>query len=505
MASRLVLSLEPFKNRRDPTCMAPPHAGGGWAQSPGAPPWVAAAAFAALAAVSWPFTVDDAFIAVRYAQRLAAGLGYTFSDGPPTDGVTGPLWLVPLWLSARVDLDPLAAGKALGAIAAALAVARVVARVRARSGGRVAAWITLLMCLTSLPLISWSVGGLETGLATLAITELALAVTAARPSCVRAALCISMLPWLRPELAPVALYLLGVLSLRVGRASAYVWAAGALSAALLCTFRVSLFGHVLPMSAAAKPPVFAHGLAYALRALLRVEHAIALLLVVLGRPFQRRVERVLLLGLGVHALAVVLAGGDWMPGFRLFAPLSPWAGWLVGSAFASAFLRRPRLALPLLLALLGLRATLLVGELQAAREAGARREAITPLFRERLRDVSGPIAALDIGLLGYVSEAPFLDLGGLTQPEVAYAPGGHLDKRIDSAWLRDKSPALLVLHSKDPPRVDQTGHVRWFRGYPVERRVLEMEWVLRGYRVDAVIAYAPDYHYLFLKKRPGNP
>jgi hypothetical protein len=252
--------------------------------------------------------------------------------------------------------------------------------------------------------------------------------------------------------------------------------------------------------------VFAHGLHYALRAALRAEHAIALGLVALGRPFRRSTERVLLLGLLVHGLAVVLAGGDWMPGFRLFAPVAPWAAWIVGSACASACLRRPRLAWPVLLALLALRSATLVGELQAAREAGARREAVAPLFRERLRDVSGPIAALDIGLLGCLSPGvAFLDLGGLTQPEVAYAPGGHLDKRIDSAWLRDKAPEIFVLHSKDPPRVDQTGHVRWFRGYPVERRVLEMEWVLRGYRVDAVIAYAPDYHYLILRKRSGNP
>ncbi|MBZ0115678.1 MAG: hypothetical protein K8H88_01695, partial [Sandaracinaceae bacterium] len=44
-----------------------------------------------VAALAWPFTIDDAFVTARYAERLARGQGYTMNDGPPTDGVTGPL------------------------------------------------------------------------------------------------------------------------------------------------------------------------------------------------------------------------------------------------------------------------------------------------------------------------------------------------------------------------------------------------------------------------------
>jgi hypothetical protein len=106
--------------------------------------------------------------------------------------------------------------------------------------------------------------------------------------------------------------------------------------------------------------------------------------------------------------------------------------------------------------------------------------------------------ALDVGALGDVTDNPIVDLGGLTEPRIAYAPGGHLDKRVSSAWLRAQSPALIVLHSSERPRIDAAGHVRWFRGFPVERRVLEMDWVLRGYQVRDVIAYARDYYYVLL-------
>jgi hypothetical protein len=52
-------------------------------------------AILAVGLCAWPYTVDDAFIVARYARRLADGRGYTFNLGPPSDGVTGPLWLLP--------------------------------------------------------------------------------------------------------------------------------------------------------------------------------------------------------------------------------------------------------------------------------------------------------------------------------------------------------------------------------------------------------------------------
>jgi len=42
--------------------------------------------------------------------------------------------------------------------------------------------------------------------------------------------------------------------------------------------------------------------------------------------------------------------------------------------------------------------------------------------------------------------------------------------------------------------------VRWFAGYPVERHVLSMPWIVRNYRAREVIAYDRDYFYVVLTR-----
>ena len=55
----------------------------------------------------------------------------------------------------------------------------------------------------------------------------------------------------------------------------------------------------------------------------------------------------------------------------------------------------------------------------------------------------GPVALLDVGAVGLACVTqPLLDLGGLTEPRVAYAPGPHLDKQLDAAWLAAR-PAIV--------------------------------------------------------------
>jgi hypothetical protein len=194
-----------------------------------------------------------------------------------------------------------------------------------------------------------------------------------------------------------------------------------------------------------------------------------------------------------------------MPGFRLFAPLAPLFAWLAADALARLARRWPVSSCSLLLLIFGLRVPVLAAELRRARDAGENRDVHGPTLARHASAARGPVLAVDVGILAYLSDADVVDLGGLTEPRIAYAPGGHLDKKLDGAWLRSLRPGLIVLHSKDPPHVDEAGHLRWFRGFPVERRVLGMEWVLRDYRVRDVIAYAPDYHYVLLVPRAGEP
>src|SRR5262245_60574303 len=162
-------------------------------------------AILAVGLCAWPYTVDDAFIVARYARRLALGQGYTFNPGPPTDGVTGPLWLLPGWLASLAGLDAVRAAKLAGLVCTALAGALLVQRLtRRRYGTRYACAAALLLaCQPTLG--AWGVAGLETGAATLAVTIAWLALSA-RPRVQRwtLAAALAVLPWLRPELTLVA-------------------------------------------------------------------------------------------------------------------------------------------------------------------------------------------------------------------------------------------------------------------------------------------------------------
>jgi hypothetical protein len=134
-----------------------------------------------------------------------------------------------------------------------------------------------------------------------------------------------------------------------------------------------------------------------------------------------------------------------------------------------------------------------IAELPAIRDAGAQRARLAPAICR-----PGAIAMIDVGWIGVACpQQEIIDLAGLTTPAVAYAPGGHLDKRIDEAWLRAQRPSALILHSRERPRVDEQDRLRWFAGYPVERRVLAFAFV-RAFRVREVLAYGPSYYYVVL-------
>jgi hypothetical protein len=434
-----------------------------------------------LSGLAWPFTVDDAFIAVRYAARLATGLGYTFSGGYASDGVTGPLWLLPLVAGARLGLPalqlvPLAKG--LSGAASLMAASWLVARAGRSARGAQAAWWVACLCASSLPYVAWSVAGLETGLAALLVSWLLIAVLDRRD--VQAGVAVALLAWLRPELALFA----GVLLAWSGSLRAVLLAVA--GAASLFAFRWVSFGHLLPMTLSAKPALLANGLAYLSAREPRVWAMALLLAIAVVRG--GRVTRVLAVALVAHALAVALAGGDWMPARRLFVPIVP--------AFAFAVARGLRgwryapVALGVVVAL-GVREQL--AELPVLREAGVQRARLAPMVCRQ-----GPIGMIDVGWIGVACpQQEIIDLAGLTTPAVAYAPGGHLDKRIDEAWLYGQRPSALVLHSRERPRVDAQGRLRWFAGYPVERRILSFEFV-RAFRVREVLEYGPSYFYVVL-------
>jgi hypothetical protein len=462
-------------------------------------------AVALVSAVSWPYTVDDAFIVARYATNLVAGHGYVFQPGAPvSDGVTGPLWLVPFVASAWAGLDPMWAGKLAGAACMAAAVALSVARLRRRAGGLLAAWSAVVLVSASPSFGTWGVAGLETGAAALLfVLASGAALDRPAPRAGLAGCAIGGLAWLRPEMALTCAALLACLLLRAPSKGRIAFGIAAAIAVALAAFRLGMFGAVLPLSFHAKPGPLAHGARYTLTGLVLATSVVGIALCALAARGGRADDRALLGVLGAHALALVLAGGDWMPGMRLWVPVLP--AYVALAAVGVARLARRRRGRSLAaLALLGacvVPAADLAVRVPELRAAGRSRDGAGVEVARWLRAHARRAALVDVGHLAYASGVEVVDLGGLTDASIARLPGGHLAKRIEEADLLAREPEAIVLHSATLPRVAADGGLIAFSGFPVEHRVAAMPRVRDAFRVARTVRYAPDYHYVLLSRR----
>ena len=453
---------------------------------------------------AWPYTVDDSYIVARYALRLTRGEGYTWNPGPATDGVTGPAWLLPGFLAAAGGYDPVIAAKVVGLCCAMLAAYACIVGEQERARGTYLAWIVALLLACQPSLGGSGSSGLETGAATLALTYAARAALAPKPRVLRLGIAIGLLAWLRPELAPASAVFLGSATFRVGARSVWLaWTIAALSAVLVCLFRFWISGSLLPMAWHAKAGSLQDGWSYALRAIPVLTGVTGVALAIAGAVLGQFRERARACALLAHCAAVVLAGGDWMPGFRLWVPLFPQYAALAAMG-GERLWRKGRGARVLcgtaLLIACGVPLLDLALRIPEWRAAGRSRETVGVEIARDLRALTKRVALVDIGFLGYASGVNTIDLAGLTDPAVAAFPGGHLNKRIPATWLQAQQPDALLLHSSLPPLAAADGRLERFMGYPVEQRIARLEWVMRQFRVARIYAYAPGYHYVLLRR-----
>ncbi len=470
-----------------------------------APVFFAAATVLAVGAAAWPFTVDDAFIVARHADHLARGSGWAMNPGVPSDGVTGPAWALPMALGSLLAVDPPTVAKGLGLACAALAAALAVAGAAGRSGGRLAGPIAAAVVAAQGNVHWWAVSGLETGLATLLVTAASLAAARPAPRGGVVGSCLLLLAWVRPEAVAVGAVILAALGLRDRRAALVALGLGVAGALSVVAFRLALFGHPFPLALDAKPADPSSGLSYALGGLAVVTGGLGMVPAAVAALRGQRRDRVLGAVVAAHVLSVVLAGGDWMPGFRLLVPILPVYAMLVGAGSVHLWRSRRRLrraaAAACVVVACAVPALDVAAQLPAIREAGERRQKVGRSLAAWLAEHADTVALVDVGYLSWASGVEVVDLGGLTDEAAARAPGGHVAKRVDPGWLAARDPDVIVLHSALPPRVDREGRLSSLAGFPVERRVAAMGWVRERFRVDHTVEYAPDYVYVVLVRR----
>ncbi|HVR18969.1 MAG TPA: hypothetical protein VMS65_04720 [Polyangiaceae bacterium] len=409
-----------------------------------------AAAFAALPSliVFRGFTVDDALVSARVASHLADGVGYRFNPtGPEVDAVT-PLGWAHLLAAAGpgTPLAMLERGRLLGALGWLAAVATLGALL-ARSGalGRRTALLLLALCA---PAAAWATSGMETGFVT-AFSTLALA---AGPG---GALAGGVAAALRPELAPYACVLAAGDALLVQdeprRRAGRVALALALSlgpALAVALVRSAWFGTPAPLALSAKPPDLLPGLGYALVAALGIPLVVVLVAPLALRRGGPKLWR-LTLAVAAHFAAVALAGGDWMPLFRLMIPVVP-ALLLAVAELAATASRRFYLARVAVAVAMSLWVAIL-GAWPARGVLADRLELIEHL-RLPLRDAR-VTATVDAGLVGASTEQALLDLAGVTDPTVARLSGGHTSKRVPEGLLESRGVDHAVFELAPGTRV----------------------------------------------------
>jgi hypothetical protein len=473
-------------------------------------PALAGLAVLAIALLSWPYAVDDAFVVARYAEHVASGVGWRMNAAdPPTDGVTGPLAIVPGLLAAMIGLDAALVGRVAGAACGALAAALACRAAARHALGGPTALTTGVLASCNATVGIWSGAGLETGMATLAATVAVLA-TIARPSPrgVTLGVAIAALAWLRPECAVLAAALLAACYLRDRRRAGIALALAIGGALGVVAFRLALFGAPLPLAWDAKPAEVGRGLEYAARGLFVTTGLGGVVLAWLG-AMRSRSLRLVGVALALHVVAVVLAGGDWMPGFRLLAPIVPSFALIagIGGARAIALARGPRrrVAIALVVFAIGIPGLDALVQIPRAREAGETRERIGPPLARELAELAGDgrVALVDVGYLPWRGGFDVVDLGGITDPTIGRLPGRHLDKEVEPALLAERGASVIVLRSFAPPRVGPSGDLEALAGEPVERRLAASAWVRESFRVLRVVPWSGSYHYVVLVR--GEP
>lgn len=454
-------------------------------------------------------TIDDAYISLRYARNLVHGDGLVFNPGERVEGYTNFLWVLVGALALVLRAPPEATLTAVSAVACGVLVVHTVRRAQALELGDDGAAALAPPGLVAGALLATCTGlalHVNGGLESVAYAALlTLAGSALVDGRARAFAALTSLAFLtRPEGA-----LLGLLGtpwlLRASRDRARTLrdtvGVFALILAPYLAWKLAYYGVLLPNTLRAKRPELAVGLRYVGWL---VAWAGALLgSVAVGAPSTLRVpaRRMYLAMWATHVAAVALQGGDWMDGYRLLLPSLPWLfialdGPLRGLVARPSSARRG----VALVALVGALGWWLMANVSSTR---ALREKVTrTLLRDELRSALAyeivaqgyrSVATFDIGFTGYVApRLRMVDLGGLTDADIALAPGTHWDREIPASLFLARAPDLTLITVSLAAR-------RY--SYGVEQRIVEAPWFRRSYRGLCAVNVAGLYGLLIYVRR----
>lgn len=433
---------------------------------------------------AWPYMADDAFISLRYAERLLQGQGLTWTDGERVEGYSNLLWILLTAIGGPITGDLVLNARLLGIASTVGTFALLL------FGGLVPPRLPAAIVVVTLGSLSstglWAIGGLEGPLVMMLVAATIVALRRAladghgerHQRGWRAGLGISLalLSWTRPE-GPLWAMLAGAVitlhAVRGGRHSPRellrllvpVLLPVVVAVAAQLAFRLAYYGDWLPNTAHAKAAgnasswlagwhyLLSAGLS--LRALF-VPAALGAVVFASGRRGDAAVQFGLL-SVVVWSAYLVPIGGDHFPRNRmmlpLFAPLAVLAAHGIDQLHRLARVG-PALAWGLALGSVGLARWDFVDRHGDQRQQVPTWEWIGEPVGNWLQRAFGaerPLVAVDAaGGAPYFSRLPCLDLLGLCDRTIAKSPpspmvgfwAGH--NRGNGAYVLDRRPDLVL-------------------------------------------------------------
>lgn len=475
------------------------------------------AIWAGLVWIYWPFTVDDSFISMRYAEHVATGIGPTWNaQRPRAEGYTSPLWIGILSLAAFLDLDLEIFAKRFGVVMTliAIALAGSLAWHLSKSKPDEHRWFSAgiaMFTLSALPMTAiHAVSGMETALAIALGAAYATALTRfievrGQRHAALAALLGLAFGLCRPE-ANLIVAIASLVTLVIAKGSRLLFASAvlafhALPGALYFGWRWAYYGVLLPLPFYVKtvlpdshfagaPDVIAF-----VRAVFIERFDLAIACVAAIAALRQKTLPLALPALGLIFFFCIPAhqmGYD----FRYFQPVMPVIAALAG--FGVAELRATTGTTGKIVPFIVLMSALISmtwfeRNIEDKRNYGrgiARAHAAIghALFAIREESARPVLATLDSGAIAFYSRWHVIDTWGLNEPTIATS-GVR-----DAEYVLAQDPSVIIVISSSPTE---------FRPHFDYERALFDRGRARGLEHIASFEFTPDYH-LFVLARPQS-
>ena len=450
----------------------------------GAGPWIALLiAASVLIPHAWrylPIFDDDAFISLRYAQRLLDGEGLTWTDGPRVEGYSNLLWILLIAAVGGFGVELVTSARVLGVTLMIGAMSAVLWSTPWDKRRAVPLTLGLLLFPLAIPIAVWSIAGLEQPLvacllawAVVLIRSNASDDTVRSGRTVLSSVLLGLLCLTRPD-SPLLVF-----AVVLGAMIAEGFSRNSLKSALIASvgpivaitgqqiFRLTYYGQWLPNPALVKIARSMRrldtGLDYVIDGLMALWPVVILAAVALcyclTHHALRRRQYPLILIFVLWSGYLVLIGGDIFAAWRHVVPLVVVLALVTTDAACDAWQRfnlrgrRAMLATIVLAALGGAFWTQSHDErnLRALSQQSEWDGRTVGLMLRRTFGDAAPLIAVDAaGSVPYWSRLPALDMLGLNDAHIPFRPPPDFGKGFighelgDGRYVLDRRPDLIL-------------------------------------------------------------